>query len=364
MLIETRPNEQFNHERLAFAPHIGLAGASGRLGRSIMRLWPDYRFTPLEHTGTVNLSSNIGEVVSGFDITNFDDVARAVELMARNGVKTVINCAGDVRVDTAEPNRGNRDSNMWKVHVDGTRNLAKAAREHGLGFIDASTEYVFWGKPVDPNGKYSNYQYLEDEGPNLDINDKTPGSTWYGITKAYGEQAALQEYPEGTIVVRFPQVQLPAGGLFMATINQLAKGVPFTRVENQLISPMSDVTAVHALSLLEAALRDKLQNGQKNPAPIYHLSSKDAFPSIEICMMLAEVLGVGEKAKRLITPTTLEELVATGQQGVIRPHNSFLSANRFKSDFGAGILQSTAQEINLFVTTYQESISKAFTSTS
>src|SRR3989344_2880327 len=72
----------------------------------------------------------------------------------------------------------------------------------------------------------------------------------------------------------------------MATINQLAKGVPFTRVENQLISPMSDVTAVHALSLLEAALRDKLQNGQKNPAPIYHLSSKDAFPSIEICMML------------------------------------------------------------------------------
>jgi len=81
-------------------------------------------------------------------------------------------------------------------------------------------------------------------------------------------------------------------------------------------------------------------------------------------MMLAETLGVSEKAKRLITPTTLEELVATGQQGVIRPHNSFLSANRFKSDFGAGILQSTAQEINLFVTTYQESISKAFTSTS
>ena len=328
-------------ETLREKPHIAIAGASGRIGgRLIELLNQDFIISPLQHEKTVSPIDN-QEVIEDFDITNRDSVRRTVETLAKNGILTVVNSTGVLTTDASEKERGDQDSPMYQVHVLGARYLAGACREYELDLLHLSTEYVFNGR------KEFGQKYFENDQADQDINSNP---TWYGLTKALGEREVILNHSVGYIILRISQVQTPAGGLFTATLSQLEKNELFTRANNQMASVLADETVSEAIAqIVNRALIP--QPNDKALAPIYHISALDAYTPYEISLMLADAYGLGEKARRLIKPVTLEELVESGEQKVVRPKNSILDVSRFESEF-PGILHPVEDEIRHFKNLY------------
>lgn len=137
---------------------ILLTGASGNLGQDIIRVF--------RAAGHEVVPTDRGEL----DITSIADVE---EKVTEVNPDVIINAAAYNFVDKVE------DPAVYPValavNAKGPKNLAIAARKHGVWFVHYSTDYVFAGDK--PEG------YAEDAQPN-------PISK-YGETKALGEKVVL-----------------------------------------------------------------------------------------------------------------------------------------------------------------------------
>ena len=339
MTLEHHPSSISSEEALRERPHIAVAGASGRLGRRLQELLTvDHQLTLLQHVNPITEVQQDHLVFEGFDITDEALVNQTVAHLASEGATLLINCAGIVNVDGSEQERNDPASRTFAVNTIGARNLASACREHHLKLMHISTEYVFNGlKP--PGQKYS-----EDDRPDYDL-ESAP--TFYGLTKALAEKRIMSEYPDGSTIVRVSQVQTPESGLFAATLKALDRGKPFTRANNQLASTLTDITVAEALSKI---MNRVLHSQSESHTGIYHLSATDAYSPYEISLMLAEAYGMSQKASDLIMPVTLEELVESGEQRVVRPKNSIFDVTRFQEEFGP--LPTVAEEIQHFKNLY------------
>jgi len=121
---------------------ILLTGGTGRLGRELVALLPGVVAPPRAE----------------FDITRPDSVEAA---FLRDRPEVVVHAAAYTDVAGAESQR----EACWRVNVEGTQNLVRAAWKHGAFFIHISTDYVFEGtrgmyKEEDPLGPVRNYYAL------------------------------------------------------------------------------------------------------------------------------------------------------------------------------------------------------------
>lgn len=128
--------------RVLRAEKILLTGGTGRLGTALRGLLP-------------------GLIAPGreeLDITDLSSVERALE---RYQPQVVVHAAAYTDVARAEIEK----ALCWKVNVEGTRNLVRAALQRDLHFVHISTDYVFWGdtggyREDDPVGPVRNYYAL------------------------------------------------------------------------------------------------------------------------------------------------------------------------------------------------------------
>ncbi|MEF2278936.1 NAD(P)-dependent oxidoreductase [Deinococcus sp. YIM 134068] len=132
-------------------PRLLLTGGSGRLGRELLALLP----------GVVAPSSR------EMDVTDFGQVR---ETIARERPEVIVHAAAYTNVGTAETGR----ETCWRVNVEGTRHVARAADEVGAKLVHISTDYVFSG---DRGG------YRETDTPGPVVN-------YYALTKLVAEAAA------------------------------------------------------------------------------------------------------------------------------------------------------------------------------
>lgn len=136
-----------------------LTGASGNLGQDVLRVFKaaGHEVVPTDRTE--------------LDITSIADVE---EKVSQVNPDVIINCAAYNFVDKVE------DPEIYPIayaiNAKGPKNLAAAARKHGVWFVHYSTDYVFAGDK--PEG------YNEDAIPD-------PISK-YGETKAAGEKFVLE----------------------------------------------------------------------------------------------------------------------------------------------------------------------------
>ena len=119
-----------------------LTGGSGRLGTELQTL----------------LSNVIAPSSQDFDITDFESVKQGLE---QHKPDLIIHAAAYTNVSGAEDHR----ADCWRVNVEGTRNLVKAALSLNIPMIHISTDYVFWGDvgnyaEDDPLGPVRNYYSL------------------------------------------------------------------------------------------------------------------------------------------------------------------------------------------------------------
>ncbi len=133
------------------------------------------------------------------DLADPASVARALQAAAPDAV---VSAAAYTAVDKAE-------SEAELAHATngaGAGAVAAAAKALGVPMVHISTDYVFDGKLDRP--------YLED--------DATGPTGIYGASKLAGEQAVLDEYPEGSAVLRVAWVYSPFGGNFVRTMLRVA----------------------------------------------------------------------------------------------------------------------------------------------
>ncbi|MFM7246503.1 MAG: dTDP-4-dehydrorhamnose reductase [Actinomycetota bacterium] len=177
-----------------------VTGAGGQIGRTALRVLGD---------------RGVGLGRADLDVT---DAAAVMAAVAAHRPTVILHCAAWTDVDGAESD----PAGATRANVDANRHVARAARAHGARLVTLSTDFVFDGTKGAP--------YVES--------DPTGPLSVYGETKLQGEEAALEEHPDGTWVVRTAWVYDETPGNFPGLIRRLANERDVLRVvTDQIGSP-------------------------------------------------------------------------------------------------------------------------------
>ena len=190
---------------------VFVTGVGGQLGHDVIN--------ELTSRGYEAIGSDVVDMVlSGvpyvaLDITDKIEVERVIA----ERPDAIIHCAAWTAVDAAED--ADKQEKVKAINVDGTQNIANAAKIVDAKMIYISTDYVFDGQgtaPWEPDCK---------EYAPLNV---------YGQTKLGGE-LAVSSTLEKYFIVRIAWVFGLNGGNFIKTMLQVGKNHPQVRVVNDQI---------------------------------------------------------------------------------------------------------------------------------
>ena len=165
-----------------------VTGANGQLGQCLQKIAA--QFKNLEFTFKNSKDLDITDALSikkTFDLVDFD---------------YCINCAAYTDVEQAEKT----PDLAFRVNAEGVKNLAFACKNHEVGLIHISTDYVFDGEKKEP--------YSIEDIPNP-INE-------YGKSKLLGEKY-IQEIMDDYCIIRTSWLYSEFGKNFYTTILNIAK---------------------------------------------------------------------------------------------------------------------------------------------
>jgi dTDP-4-dehydrorhamnose reductase len=192
---------------------ITVFGATGLLGKALMREWKDDEVT--------GLGSSDGDI---------RDAEQVLHLVQRGRPDWIVLAAAYTNVDGCETNR----DLAFNVNCRGAVNVARAAKQYGARLLFLSTDYVFDGTKTTP--------YATD--------DLRSPRTVYGQSKAEAEVQLGQILPQ-CCIVRTSWLFGAGGKCFPDTILKLAANRPQLEiVGDQRGSPTYSVDLARALTRL------------------------------------------------------------------------------------------------------------------
>lgn len=274
---------------------ILITGGHGQLGTELRHLLDEKK---LEY-----LSTDADQL----DITDKEGTYKFITDMKP---EIIYHCAAYTAVDKAEDEGKELDE---KINVEGTRNVAEAAKAAGATLIYISTDYVFDGKK-----KEGMYQ----------VDDTTNPLSEYGRTKLLGEKA-VQETMDDYYIIRTSWVFGIYGHNFIYTMQKLAETHDrLTVVNDQFGRP----TWTRTLAEFMVFVIEK-----KAPFGIYHLSNENSCSWYEFAKEILKDTDVE------VAPVTSEEY----PQKATRPQYSIMDLSKAK---GLGFEIPTWQEaLNSFL---------------
>lgn len=177
---------------------ILLFGGSGQLGLELQKRAEDLNFEV------------ISPVISEVDISDLEQLERLGRKVKPN---LIVNCAAYTNVDKAE----SEPKQAYASNCEGARNVALIARTHNARLLHISTDFVFDGTLRRP--------LREDDAVNA--------LSVYGKSKLQGEKAILEEYGEGSLIIRTSSLHGAKGHNFVHIMLKLFE-------EKELIKVISD----------------------------------------------------------------------------------------------------------------------------
>ena len=262
---------------------ILVTGASGQLGTSLRPLFPSALFTDVQE----------------LDIT---DASAVMQMVEREGVDTIINCAAYTDVEAAEDNEALAEF----LNAQAVENLAAAMKKVGGLLVHISTDYVF--------GKESyNTPCREDQ-------KGTPTGV-YGRTKLHGEEAILRSGVRH-LIIRTAWLYSEYGRNFVKTMLSLMARRPSLKVVFDQVG-----TPTYAGDLAQAIAK-MLETPEKEG--IYHFSNEGVCSWYDFAKAIAEYSGY---TTCNIQPCHSDEFPSK----VHRPHYSVLDKTKIKQSFGLSI---------------------------
>jgi dTDP-4-dehydrorhamnose reductase len=204
------------------------------------------------------------------DITDAEAILAALERIRPD---LVVHPAGipDLDLCDADP------ANAFRVNVEGTRNVAEAARRLGAALVHISTDAVFDGRKTTP--------YVET--------DPTGPITVYGQTKLQADLAA--KALERCWIFRVPVLFGPGKTNFVEKgLRKLAAGEQYKVASDQMGCAFHTVDA--GLKIMEVA-----ESGRYG---LYHLANRGACTRYELACAAAKMAGL-DAAKVIGVPDAL-----------------------------------------------------------
>lgn len=257
---------------------ILVTGANGQLGTEVCHLLDEKK---IKYVGTTT------EIL---DITNQEQVLSFIQELQPS---VIYHCAAYTAVDKAEDE--GKEMN-YLVNVEGTRNIALAAKAVDATLVYISTDYVFDGT------RETAYE----------TDDQTNPQTEYGKAKLAGEQI-IQESLKKYYIIRTSWVFGQYGANFVYTMQKLVE----TR---DTLTIVSDQYGRPTWTRTLAEFMDFVIEKQA-PYGIYHLSNEGTCSWYEFAK---EILKDHKDLK--ILPVTSEEF----PQKAKRPKNSVMSLTQSK----------------------------------
>ncbi len=230
------------------------------------------------------------------DVTDAGSVGAAFE---SHRPEVVIHCAAMTNVDGCEHDQ----AGARRVNVDGTANVAQAARGRNARLILLGTDYVFRGDVDRP--------LTEDDPPG-------PRST-YGKTKLGAEGAAILNHPAPLIVRTCGVYGEGSTAHFPAKIAaKIDAGEPLCVVDDQVVSP------TYALDLAGALARLARMSDVHG---LYHAANSGHVSWFAFAREIARLQGKPEHPIEAISTTALGRPAP-------RPAYSALDSRKLARDLG------------------------------
>ncbi|WP_270383098.1 dTDP-4-dehydrorhamnose reductase [Ligilactobacillus salivarius] len=275
-----------------------VTGVAGQLGHDVMN--------ELNKRGYVGVGTDLAPEYAGIqddsyvttaeyvslDITNNDEVQKIIEMVEPD---VIVHCAAWTAVDAAEDE--DKQAKVRAINVDGTQNIANAAKKIDAKMVYLSTDYVFDGQGIKPWKP--------------DCKDYKPLNV-YGQTKLDGELAVantLDKY----FIVRIAWVFGVNGANFIKTMLKLAENHDeLTVVSDQIGTP----TYTYDLARLLVDMTETDKYGY------YHATNEGGY--ISWADFAKEIFKQSGKDVK-VTPVTTAEY---GVSKAARPFNSRLDKSK------------------------------------
>ncbi|KAF1291991.1 dTDP-4-dehydrorhamnose reductase [Candidatus Enterococcus leclercqii] len=255
---------------------ILITGGNGQLGTELRKLLDEQQVT--------YVSTDSSEM----DITDAKQTRQVIEELKP---EVIYHCAAYTAVDKAEEESKALDE---LINVDGTRNVAEAAKAVGATLVYISTDYVF-------DGAKKEHTYKESDTP-APLNE-------YGRTKLLGEQA-VAAIMDNYYIIRTSWVFGNYGNNFVFTMQRLAKShSKLTVVNDQFGRPTWTRTLAEFMTFVVQ---------EQAPFGIYHLSNEGSCSWYEF-------------AKEILKDTTVEVAPVTSAeypQKARRPQYSVMDLSK------------------------------------
>ena len=304
--------------------NILVTGANGQLGNE-MRIMAQYSSDKYVFTDVVDASEesiamlkklvggNINTDTEHLDITNLEAVR---EIVKRENVETIVNCAAYTNVDAAEDNFGQAEL----LNAKSPENLAVVMKEVNGFLVHISTDYVFGGDPY-------NLPCKEDQ-------KGTPTGV-YGLTKLHGEQA-IQKIGCNYVIIRTAWLYSEFGKNFVKTMLNLTSTKPQLKVVfDQVGTPTYALDLANALIAIIEDYKKEILNSQfsilnYSNSGVYHFSNEGVCSWFDFTKMIAEYAG---NTGCNVQPCHSDEFPSK----VKRPAFSVLDKTKIKESFGINV---------------------------
>lgn len=275
-----------------------VTGVAGQLGHDVMN--------ELNKRGHVGVGTDLAPKYAGIqdgsyvttaeyvslDITNNDEVQKVIEKVNPD---VIVHCAAWTAVDAAEDE--DKQAKVHAINVDGTQNIANAAKKIDAKMVYLSTDYVFDGQGTQPWEP--------------DCKDYKPLNV-YGQTKLDGELAVantLDKY----FIVRIAWVFGVNGANFIKTMLKLSENHDeLTVVSDQIGTP----TYTYDLARLLVDMTETDKYGY------YHATNEGGY--ISWADFAKEIFKQAGKDVK-VTPVTTAKY---GVSKAARPFNSRLDKSK------------------------------------
>lgn len=277
---------------------VFVTGVAGQLGHDVMN---ELAARGLEGVGT-DLAPSYNGINDGSAVTrmpyvslNITDEDAVDSVISEVKPDVIVHCAAWTAVDAAEDEE-NR-TKVMAINVDGTRNIARAARKADAKMVYISTDYVFDGQGTEPWKP--------------DCRDYAPLNV-YGKSKLGGE-LAVSEILEKYFIVRIAWVFGLNGKNFIRTMLNVGRTHSEVRVVNDQIG-----TPTYTLDLARL-LVDMIETDKYG---YYHATNEGGYISwYDFTKEIYRQAGMQTR----VTPVTTAEY---GLSKAARPFNSRLDKSK------------------------------------
>ena len=281
-----------------------VTGAKGQLGSDL-----------LSELSKRNIDA-IGIDIEELDITDANATMELIKkIHCEKALDAIIHCAAYTAVDNAEEN----EELVTRINADGTKNIAKAAKDLDLAMMYISTDYVFNG---------------EGERPWEPDDDREPLNV-YGMAKYKGE-LCVEELLTKFFIVRISWVFGLHGNNFIKTMLRLGRErTAVSVVDDQIGSPT--YTPDLSRLLADMILTDKYGR--------YHATNEGLCSWYEFALEIFKQAGVEVE----VTPVSSDAFPVKAK----RPHNSRMDKSKL-TEAGFKLLPTWQDALSRYLSELEE----------